>query len=91
MQLPAWHHFLLAVYTHFPPRSLSPGDCAAEAAQVQAIAAAGAPWVILRSIRRALVLYHPDKNRPAEHGQEWAAMAEELSKMASQLLARCGE
>ena len=33
--------------------------------------------------RKLCLAYHPDKNRAAEHGHEWAAIAEELTKRAN--------
>ena len=41
---------------------------------------------VLKVLRRALTLYHPDKNREDARGAEWAATAEELAKMATALL-----
>ena len=39
---------------------------------------------VIKALRRALLLYHPDKNRA--HGDEWAETAEEIAKMATALL-----
>ena len=41
---------------------------------------------VLRALRRALTHYHPDKNRAELYGAEWAQLAEDVSKMLTELL-----
>ena len=41
----------------------------------------------IKWLRKALVAYHPDKNRAEKYGVHWAALCEELAKLASELLA----
>ena len=84
LQPPAWQHFLLTAYSAFIPPSLTPAQAASEAAEARAIAPMSTG--VIRALRRALTLYHPDKNRPQDHGEEWAHLAEELAKLATVLL-----
>ena len=84
LQPPAWQLFLQTVYSELPPRGLSAEQSATEAASLAEVAAMSSG--VLRALRRALLLYHPDKNRAEEHGGEWAAVAEEVTKMATSLL-----
>ena len=37
-------------------------------------------------LRRAALLYHPDKNLEADHGAAWAQLCEQLTRLATQLL-----
>ena len=39
---------------------------------------------VIKALRRALLLYHPDKNRA--HGDDWAETAEEIAKLATALI-----
>lgn len=84
LQPPAWEYFLLVSYETFPPPALDAAQVAAEVAEVRRTAPMST--AVIRALRKALTLYHPDKNRAEELGAEWAAMAEELAKMASLLL-----
>ena len=84
LQPPAWQLFLETVYSELPPKGLSAEQTAKEAANLAEVAAMSSG--VLRALRRALLLYHPDKNRAEEHGGEWAAVAEEVTKMATSLL-----
>jgi hypothetical protein len=84
MQPPAWQHFLLTAYSAFVPPSLTAAQAVTELAEVRAIAPMSTG--VIRALRRALTLYHPDKNLAQEHGEEWAQVAEELAKMATVLL-----
>ena len=84
-QPPAWQQFLLTLYAEFPPPTLDAQQCEAEARAVVATAPMSAG--VLKCLRRALLLYHPDKNRAEDTGAEWAALAEEVSKMGTELMA----
>ena len=84
-QPPAWQQFLLTLYAEFPPPTLDAQQCEAEARAVAATAPMSAG--VLKCLRRALLLYHPDKNRAEDTGAEWAALAEEVSKMGTELMA----
>ena len=42
---------------------------------------------MLLALRKVMIAMHPDKNLAQHFGAEWAVRAEELSKMASRLLA----
>jgi hypothetical protein len=83
---PAWQLFLHTVYMEptLLPRMLSREQSAREAAALAELPSMSSG--VLRALRKALTLYHPDKNRAEEHGAEWAGLAEEVSKMATALL-----
>ena len=40
----------------------------------------------VRALRKALRQYHPDKNRAELYGVRWAALCEEVAKLATLLL-----
>lgn len=83
LQPPAWQLFLETVYIQMPPQTLTHRASAGEAAALAQIPHMSAG--VLRALRRALVYYHPDRNLEGEYGREWAGVAEEVSKMATQL------
>jgi hypothetical protein len=83
LQPPAWQFFLLAAYAHYPPPALTPQELLAELAALREIAPMSAG--VTRALRRALILYHPDKNMSSAHGDEWLAAAGQLSRMATNL------
>eukprot|EP00900_Chrysochromulina_parva_P000453 jgi/Chrpa1/10408/Chrysochromulina_OHIO_Genome00004278-RA len=83
LQPPAWQFFLLAAYAHYPPPALTPQELLAEQAALREIAPMSAG--VTRALRRALILYHPDKNMSSAHGDEWPAAAGQLSRMATNL------
>ena len=87
-QPPAWQQLLLTVYSDFPPPTLSAAEREAELRTVGTTAPMSAG--VLKALRRAMVVYHPDKNRKEVVGEEWAATAEEVTKMASWLFAHYG-
>ena len=84
LQPPAWQHFLLVVYEHFPPPSLDAEQRAAEVRRIRSVEAMSAG--VLRALRQALIVFHPDRNRAEARGAEWASVAEEISKMATELI-----
>ena len=100
---PAWQWLLALCYEAFPPASLGDSASAREAAAVRDAHVAPPPEASgsspnssvsspakkpsVRALRRALVHYHPDKNRAEVHGVRWAVLCEELAKLATQLLA----
>ena len=84
LQPPAWQFLLLALYRHYPPRSITASECAAEASNVQGIESMSGG--VLRALRRSLLLYHPDKNRSQDHGDEWAGQAEQITRIATAVL-----
>jgi len=79
---PAWQFFLLAVYDAFPPRSLTPSQRTEESDKVRRVPPMSP--AVIKALRRALLLYHPDKNRA--HGDDWAETAEEIAKLATALI-----
>ena len=81
---PAWQHFLLVVYEHYPPPSLSAQECEREASEVARVESMSLG--VTKALRRSLLLYHPDKNLAASHGEGWAAEAEQIARMATGLL-----
>ena len=83
LQPPAWQLFLETVYVELPPQTLTHAQSAGEASALSQIAPMSTG--VLRALRRALVYYHPDRNRVEDHGAEWAGVAEEVSKIATQL------
>ena len=83
LQPPAWQFFLLAAYAHYPPPALTPQELLTELAALREIAPMSAG--VTRALRRALILYHPDKNMSSAHGDEWSAAAGQLSRMATNL------
>jgi hypothetical protein len=83
LQPHAWQFFLLAAYAHYPPPALTVHEVAAELVAVAKIAPMSAG--VTRALRRAFILYHPDKNLPTTHGIEWSATAGQLSRMATSL------
>ena len=85
VQPPAWQQLLLTLYNDFPSPLLTSEQREAEVLAV--CEAAPMSPAVLRCLRRALVLYHPDKNRPDEMGTEWAAIAEEVTKMGTEIIA----
>ena len=78
-----WQWFLLSVYTGYPPRDMSAAAVRDHIAHTRRIRP-GSPEV-LTALKKVQVSYHPDKNRPAVFGAEWAVRAEEIAKMANQL------
>ena len=84
-QPPAWQHLLLTIYSEFPPPAQSM-EADLRVVGTTAPMSAG----VLKALRRAMVVYHPDKNRKEVVGEEWAATAEEVTKMASWLFAHYG-
>jgi hypothetical protein len=83
LQPHAWQFFLLAAYAHYPPPALTVHEVAAELVAVAKIAPMSAG--VTRALRRAFILYHPDKNLPTTHGIAWSATAGQLSRMATNL------
>ena len=83
LQPNAWQFFLLAAYAHYPPPALTVHEVAAELVAVAKIAPMSAG--VTRALRRAFILYHPDKNLPTTHGIAWSATAGQLSRMATNL------
>ena len=83
LQPHAWQFFLLAAYAYYPPPALTVHEVAAELVAVAKIAPMSAG--VTRALRRAFILYHPDKNLPTTHGIEWSATAGQLSRMATNL------
>ena len=84
LQPPAWQHFLLNVYTHYPPPSLSEEERTRELSEVARIE--GMSVGVTKALRRLLLLYHPDKNRAGSYSESWAAEAEQIARMATALL-----
>ena len=80
----AWQLFLFSAYKDWPPRTLTWEQIRAEVNALHAVQPMSVG--VTKALRRALVLYHPDRNQEAEHGQEWAQSAEELAKLATVLL-----
>ena len=83
LQPHAWQFFLLAAYAYYPPPALAAHEVAAELVAVAKIAPMSVG--VARALRRAFILYHPDKNLPTAHGIEWSATAGQLSRMATNL------
>ena len=97
-QPPAWLWLLVLCYERYPPASIGQEASTREAATLRAIdttaddkpkAPTSPPTRTssVRLLRRALVLYHPDKNRAEQYGVQWAAFCEEMAKLATALLA----
>ena len=90
---PAWQWLLLLCYERYPPANLSEAKRAAEASAVRAMPSrydhtdAAARGLTGKALRRALVQYHPDKNRAAVCGARWAVFCEEIAKIVTGLLA----
>ena len=58
----------------------------ADQAYIEAAPGNGPVDAINAALRKALLLYHPDKNRADNHGREWASTAEAVTRMATALL-----
>ena len=84
LQPPAWQLCLQSVYFELPPRALSRSQSDREAAALTNVVPMSSG--VLRALRRALTHYHPDKNRAEQYGAEWAQLAEDVSKMLTELL-----
>ena len=99
---PAWLWLLVLCYERYPPPSMDKPTAAREASTLRSIdtsvgeasiaigaASAASPTrrQSVKLLRRALVHYHPDKNRAEQHGVAWAAFCEEIAKLATGLLA----
>jgi hypothetical protein len=83
-QPPAWQMFLCGAYEFWPPRTWTRAQCTAEIEGVLTVPPMSVG--VIKALRRALTVYHPDKNRLEAYGTEWAHAAEELAKIASFLL-----
>ena len=82
---PAAHSiFVFVAYQHWPPRAWTRAQCQEEADAVHSIPPMSTD--VIKALRRALTMYHPDKNRKDIHGAEWAEAAEELAKLSTVLL-----
>ena len=88
LQPPAWQLFLLSVYEHYPPPGLPAEEIADELRHISSFAMSSTPGLafVTRSLRKALLLYHPDKNPPAVRGERWAEDAGRITRMATSLL-----
>ena len=85
LQPPAWKHFLLRVYTQYPPQSMSEAHRTNELAKVRLME--GLTEAVPRALRQAVMHYHPDRNQSQRYGIAWAVISEEVSKIATSLLA----
>lgn len=94
---PAWQWLLALCYEHYPPAAMDHSASRREAEAVRALdvglqLAGGPPASPVRTpavkhLRKALVQYHPDKNRAEQYGVRWAAFCEEIAKLYTRLLA----
>ena len=82
---PAWLFFVRAAYDHFPAPGLTPAQRAKAKASLHRASNSRLSRTAPRALMEAIRIYHPDKNRVDEYGAEWAAAAEELTKMATAL------
>ena len=80
----AWHWFLRLVYSEFPPQSLSETVVRERLVAIDRLQ--NGSKGILQALKKVQIAMHPDKNRAAVCGAQWAVRAEELSKMASHLI-----
>lgn len=85
LQPPAWQLFLLSAYQNYPPPDLSAQEVADEIRHVSACTTAMTA-VVARALRKALKVYHPDKNLAAVRGERWAEDAGRITRMATSLL-----
>jgi hypothetical protein len=81
-------------YEHCPAPSLDERTRALEASAMRdadgiepaaSASPAGSKPPKSKALRRALILYHPDKNRAEQYGVRWAALCEELAKIFGEL------
>ena len=84
---PAWLHYLRVVYADFPPPGLTPAQLGRAQGSLQQAANSKISRTVVRALMEAIRLYHPDKNRPTDHGASWAACAEAITKIGTELCA----
>ena len=82
---PAWLYYLRTVYEEFPPPTLPPAKLARAKGSLTQAANSQISRTVLRALMEAIRVYHPDKNRAEDHGAAWAACAEEVTKIGTEL------
>ena len=84
MKPAAWEYFIREVFKAFPPRTMAEDAIERMLASLDTIEPLSNK--ILFTLKKALVIpYHPDKNR-IEDDEEWASLAEHVTKVGNSLV-----
>ena len=84
---PAWLWALETCYAEFPSPAMGDAQHARARSSLRRAAQSIVSRTVLRALAEGIRCWHPDKNLASEHGEEWAALSAEVTKLLTSLLA----